>query len=112
MKITGLRVLTAAAILFTILMIGIYIGKNTASQRLEFPQQGQSQTGERGKLDINTATEAQLSLIPDIGPTIARKIVEYRQENGPFTKITELANVDGIGLSRLQTLEEYVAIHP
>ncbi|MBL1378113.1 ComEA family DNA-binding protein [Zobellella iuensis] len=48
-------------------------------------------------IDINTATQDQLALLTGIGPAKAAAIVEYRQNNGPFASIDDLAKVSGIG---------------
>ena len=48
-------------------------------------------------VNLNTATSAELESLPGIGPKVAARIVEYRQKKGPFKKIEELMNVQGIG---------------
>lgn len=57
--------------------------------------QGVSVTG--GKLNINRATAADFDRLPRIGPTLAERIVAFRDENGPFTTLEELGSVPGIG---------------
>lgn len=63
----------------------------------------------RGKLNLNTATEAQLRLLPGIGPVTAAKIVEARQEK-PFTRPMEIVRVPGIGMKRFRALEPHLAV--
>ena len=48
-------------------------------------------------VNINTASAAEFEGLPGIGATMAARIVEYRQKNGPFKKIEDLMNVQGIG---------------
>jgi competence protein ComEA len=48
-------------------------------------------------INLNTATAAQLSTLPGIGPKTADLIVQYRQKNGAFKKIEEIMNVRGVG---------------
>lgn len=50
-----------------------------------------------GKLNINRATASDFDTLPRIGPTLAERIVSYRDENGPFASIDALGNVPGIG---------------
>jgi competence protein ComEA len=54
--------------------------------------------GESGTMvNLNTATSAELQALPGIGPATATRILEYRQKNGPFKKIEEVMNVQGVG---------------
>lgn len=48
-------------------------------------------------INLNTATAPELEALPGIGAKVAARIVEYRQKKGPFKKIEELMNVQGIG---------------
>jgi competence protein ComEA len=48
-------------------------------------------------VNLNTATASELATLPGIGERTAARIIEYRQKNGPFKKIEELMNVQGIG---------------
>ena len=48
-------------------------------------------------VNLNTATSTELQALPGIGVATATRILEYRQKNGPFKRIEELMNVQGIG---------------
>ena len=48
-------------------------------------------------VNLNTATVADLEVLPGIGAKVAARIVEYRIKQGPFKKIEEIMNVQGIG---------------
>jgi competence protein ComEA len=58
------------------------------------------------KVNLSTATPAQLDQVDGIGPTLAERIVEYRDAHGGMRSIDELAEVDGIGEKRLTTLRD------
>ncbi|HEY5532557.1 MAG TPA: ComEA family DNA-binding protein [Candidatus Anoxymicrobiaceae bacterium] len=62
------------------------------------------------RVNINTASEAQLDVLPGVGPALAARIVQYRDKNGPFSSVDELDNVSGIGPSKLDSLKDLVAI--
>jgi competence protein ComEA len=61
-----------------------------------------------GPIGLGTATQAQLEELDGIGPTLAARILEYRDSHGGFRSVDELAEVDGIGEVRLEALREAV----
>jgi competence protein ComEA len=61
-------------------------------------------------LDLNTATVEQLDALPGVGPVTAAAIVAWREANGKFTSIDQLADVDGIGPARLEKLRALVRV--
>lgn len=65
-----------------------------------------------GKLDINSATAQELCDLPGIGEVLASRIIEYREELGCFTEISQLADVKGIGDSLLEKISEYITLVP
>lgn len=65
------------------------------------------------RIDINSASAAELSVLPGIGPKLAERIVEYRQVHGAFSNINDLDRVSGIGKAIVERLSPYVvAIAP
>ncbi|WOF24651.1 ComEA family DNA-binding protein [Microbacterium betulae] len=63
-----------------------------------------------GVVDVNTADAAALETLPRIGPTLAGRIVAWREENGPFTTVDDLLAVSGIGDKMLETLRPLVTV--
>jgi competence ComEA-like helix-hairpin-helix protein len=61
-------------------------------------------------VDLNTADEAALDALPGIGPARARAILKYREANGPFRAMQDLANVPGLGPAALSRLREFVRV--
>ena len=72
--------------------------------------EGPSAGEESDLLDLNTATEDQLRTLPGIGETLARRIVDYRETNGPFSSAEELTAVEGIGNALLYRIRELVTV--
>jgi competence protein ComEA len=64
--------------------------------------------GGGGKPSLGTATTQQLDDLDGIGPTLAKRIVEYRKTHGGFRSIDDLRAVEGIGEKRLAALREAV----
>lgn len=63
-----------------------------------------------GRLNINLATERQLTLLPGVGPALAQRIVEYREASGPFQRIDDLTKVKGIGPKKLAKFRGMVLV--
>lgn len=63
-----------------------------------------------GLVNINTADAALLQTIPGVGPTIASRIIAYREENGPFERVDDLTKVAGIGPATLEKIKPYVTV--
>ena len=63
-----------------------------------------------GVVNINTASASDLEALPGIGAKTAARIVEYRQKNGPFKKVEELMNVQGIGEKNFLKLKAQVSV--
>lgn len=61
-------------------------------------------------LDLNAATAEALTTLPGIGEELARRILEYREEHGPFETVEDLTNVRGIGQGKLAELEGLVTV--
>ncbi len=61
-------------------------------------------------LDINTAGADQLETLPGIGPVLARRIVEFRTRHGPFRRVEDLLQVQGIGPRLLERLRPLVTV--
>jgi competence protein ComEA len=60
------------------------------------------------ELDINSAGWPELSVLPNIGETLAKRIVESRQSDGPFADVEDLQRVRGIGPKTLEQIRPYL----
>ena len=62
------------------------------------------------KVNINEAMQTELEGLPGIGPSLASRIIEYREANGKFEKIEDLQNVKGIGNSKYNDIKDKVTV--
>ncbi|MBI3321095.1 MAG: helix-hairpin-helix domain-containing protein [Candidatus Omnitrophica bacterium] len=61
-------------------------------------------------VDVNTAGIAELERLPGVGPTLAKRIVAYRDRHGPFHRAEELSQVPGIGPKTCDALADYLTV--
>ena len=63
-----------------------------------------------GKININTADEAELMTVNGIGESLAKRIVEFRDEHGPYERIEDLLKVRGIGEKSFEKLRAHLTV--
>ena len=62
-------------------------------------------------ININNCTSWELEALDGIGPTLAQRIIDYRNKNGLFKKIEEIRNVPGIGEKKFNTIKEMITVY-
>lgn len=115
--------MVAITLVFVAFTCGFLLGRNMTHGKVTIsaaPSSGstpseptltnKTTTSSDGLIDLNTATIHELTQLPGIGETLAQRIVDYRETNGPFTSPGELANVSGIGEKRIQDILELITI--
>ncbi|MGH2620861.1 MAG: ComEA family DNA-binding protein [Anaerolineales bacterium] len=86
-------------------------------QRIEVPLQVESAASSEAqfvshgsRLRLNSATAPELEQLPGVGPVLAHNIIEYREQYGPFQRIEDLLQVDGIGPAKLEGLRDLIVV--
>lgn len=90
-----------------------YIVDNSNENLMNNQNTNKSDSGSNDKnikININTATLAELDNLPGIGPSTAQKIIEYREKNGKFKKIEDIQNVKGIGEAKYEDIKEKITV--
>lgn len=64
----------------------------------------------RFEVRVNHAEWPELTLLPRIGPTLARRIVEHRERHGPFRSVEQLEDVPGIGPKTVRRIQPFVSL--
>ena len=78
-------------------------GANTGNESTSTSKEG-------AKVNINTATQNELDGLPGIGPALAQRIIDFREENGNFKSIEDIQNVKGIGNSKFDEIKDKIVV--
>ena len=66
--------------------------------------------GGDGKININIATQSELTDLPGIGAVLASRIVDYRRQHGDYSRIEDIRNVSGIGEKRFEAIQDKITV--
>lgn len=88
--------------LFLLPCIIIFFSLVLAAERVD--------TKEKELININTASAEELQTLPGIGPSISKRIVAFREENGPYKRIEDLMKVKGIGEKSFQKIRHLITV--
>jgi len=90
-------------------------------RKITVPHAGELKTGGQvtpapaapqvGRINLNTATAAELEKLPGIGPARAEAIRRDREKNGQFRRVEDLSRISGIGPKTVETLREHVTVY-
>ncbi|MCA2242470.1 MULTISPECIES: ComEA family DNA-binding protein [Mycobacterium] len=83
---------------------------STSTSKAPPPRSGTVKPKPGEAVNLNTATVQELDALPGVGPVTAAAIVAWRQANGKFTSVDQLADVEGIGPARLEKLRALVRV--
>ncbi len=132
MKKSGIVALVMLTTLFVGFLSGFFLGRNLDHGDIQISLFSQSEDNKPtqptsptqtdqgsatvppapqvAKININTAGKEDLMLLPGIGEVLAMNILNYRNENGPFTAFSDLLLVDGIGEKRLDAILDMITL--
>lgn len=112
--------LITITVLFIGIMVGVLIGRRSFGNEIHIfahpstdpvhTEPLQPDTTYSGKLNINLATAEELAMLPGLGETYANRIIQYRENNGPFITIEDLMKVKGIGQKRFESISKYITV--
>jgi len=85
-----------------------YISKGSGDNVVERKEEQNKE--ENILVNINEATQTELETLPGIGPSTALKIIKYREENGNYSSIEDIKNVNGIGDSKFNNIKDLICV--
>jgi 5'-nucleotidase/UDP-sugar diphosphatase len=85
--------------------IDVVVGGHSHTLPTEYPT-----VVEKKLLNVNKATQEELEALPGIGPTLAKRIIDWRETKGPFQKVEDLLQVSGIGPAKLAAIRDLVSV--
>ena len=94
--------------LFVVLVVVLVWGLAPAT--VHAGPQGAVQEASFSAVSINTAPAAALEELPGVGPALAARVVQYREEHGPFKRVEEIKEVKGIGDTLFEKLKDRLTL--
>ncbi|MEI7459417.1 MAG: helix-hairpin-helix domain-containing protein [Pirellula sp.] len=76
----------------------------------QFHDSDQNELPREFVVDLNHATEAELNLLPGVGPKLAQEIVRFREDRGGFHSVEDLMNIRGIKDGRISALRKHLRV--
>ena len=91
--------------------VGQTIPTSSSSAAPPQPSVRRSASSDGSRININTATFQELQTVRGIGPTMAQRIIEYRQTSGRFATVDDLTNVKGVGEKTLEKIRDSITAY-
>lgn len=88
----------------------IYVGVTPPPGVSNAPPAADESPKDTTKVDLNGSDQQLLETLPGVGEVTASRIVEWREEHGPFTSVKQLREIDGIGDKRFERLRDQVSV--
>lgn len=107
-SLIAVRVSIAACLATGLLVLGTTPAGSAAPEPSK--RAGGSPSQGEAVVDVNKATAQELANVPGIGPSIAGRIVEFREKNGPYERLEDLMKVRGIGEKSFQKLRPHLTV--
>ena len=76
------------------------------------PEQGSTEAGTSGLINVNTASVPELDALPGIGEVLAQRIVDFREEHGPYRSVDDLIHVQGVSANMIAGFRDQVTTGP
>ncbi|MBN2363763.1 helix-hairpin-helix domain-containing protein [candidate division WOR-3 bacterium] len=81
-----------------------------SGEQESIPEARENQSAPLATVNINSSDARMLETLPGIGPVIAQRIIDYRNEHGPFSRKQDIQNVRGIGPAKYSKIESLITL--
>jgi comEA protein len=95
---------------YALLLLFIFGWTSIAWLTRRFQDSEQNDLPREFVVDLNHATEAELNLLPGVGPKLAQEILRYREDRGGFQSVEDLMNIRGIKDGRISALRKHLRV--
>lgn len=102
--------LSSVIVSYNLFFIPSLPNANVVKKEFVFKESKNDSKNHEGKININLSDENELINIPGVGKSIAERIIEYREQNGGFSSISEIMNVKGIGDAKFNSMKDYICV--
>ena len=103
--------LSSIIVLYNLLYIPSLPNADIIKKELTFQEIDSENDSSTDKvIDINSASLDELKTIPGIGDSTAKKIIDYREQNGGFSYKSEIMNISGIGQKKFENIKKYISV--
>jgi competence protein ComEA len=100
-----MKVVAKSFLIFVVLLAslnGLLLAQSAAAD--------QKQTSGKSVVNINTANQTELESLPGIGPSLAKKILDFRTKNGNFKAPADITAVQGIGDKKYEQIKNLITV--
>lgn len=105
-----MRALNRIAVLLITLSLFAIANATPQSNTRAGADDTRAENSSASRVNINTAGADELASLPGIGPALAKRIIDYRTQNGPFKRIDDLIAVKGLGSKMLDKIRQRLSV--